>query len=182
MEEESLSPEEYISIIDNVMLPFLLDGPFPDGTFILQQDPAPIYKTKSVQQHLNQLGIRRVQWAKKCEDLNPIRGAWALVKERICRKRIKDPSAEKLWALFKKEWDKLRELPTIVSGYYASLPEKMVHVVAAGGGVISSRETGQDKIPVCPSAVAVSDDVVSASEESRHNRTLLDCSGGSGAR
>lgn len=137
---QSLAPDEYVSVVNDVMLPFLLDGPFLDGTFVLQQDPAPTYKSGLVRNHLDRLGVRRVAWPPKCEDLNPIRSAWALVKERICRKRLTDVSADKLWALFKREWDKLMEIPNLVGGFYSMLPTKMNDVVAAQGGIISNKE------------------------------------------
>lgn len=134
--QEALAPDDYINVVTEVMIPFLLDGPFPDGTFVLQQDPTPTYKSKAVRNHLDQLGIQRIAWPPKCEDLNPIRNAWGLLKERLCRRRLKDPSAENLWALIKKEWDKLREIPNLVSGFYGTLPARMNEVVAARGGIV----------------------------------------------
>ncbi|EEC11151.1 transposable element Uhu, putative [Ixodes scapularis] len=96
-------------------------------------------------------------WPPKCEDLSPIRSAWGLLKERLWRRRLSDPSPDKLWALIKKEWDKLRELPNITGGFYMALPDKMAEVVAAKGGATAFRETGdegagQDSLELATSA------------------------------
>lgn len=153
----SLCPDDYVDVIDHTMVPFLLDGPFRDGGFILQQDPSPTYRSRTVREHLDLHGVLRLDWPPKCEDLSPIRSAWGLLKERLWRRRLSNPSPDELWALIKKEWDKLRELPNITGGFYMALPDKMAEVVAAKGGATAFRETGdegagQDSLELATSA------------------------------
>uniref|UniRef100_A0A090XE40 Putative tc1 transposase tc1-like transposase n=1 Tax=Ixodes ricinus TaxID=34613 RepID=A0A090XE40_IXORI len=109
--EGSVTPDQCVDIIDTVVVPHLLDGPFQDGSFILQQDPSPTYTSETVTKHLEEQGILTMEWPPKSEDLNPMKGVWSIVKERICCKRFAEPSADLLWAMIKKEWDKLRHVP-----------------------------------------------------------------------
>lgn len=138
VERGSLTSDSYIDVVDGILMPFLLDGPFRDGGFLLQQDPTPTYSSSRVQEHLAAHGITQMPWPPKFEDLNPIRNAWALVKERLQRRRLSDPSPDKLWALIKKEWDKLRDIPNLVCTFYASLPEKMQEVVTSKGALVTA--------------------------------------------
>lgn len=140
VEKGSLTPDDYLDVVDRVLLPYLLDGPFRDGGFLLQHDPTPTYSSDQVREHLEAHGITQMLWPPKCEDLNPIRNAWALLKERLCRRRLADPSPDNLWALVKKEWDKLRDMPNLVCAFYASLPEKMREVVNSKGALITAKE------------------------------------------
>lgn len=151
VEKGSLTPDGYVDVVDNLLMPFLLNGPFPDGGFLLQHDPTPTYSSCRVREYLAVRGIAQMPWPPKFEDLNPIRNAWSLVKERLQRRRLADPSPDKLWALIKKEWDKLRDIPNVVCVFYASLPEKMREVVASKGAfVVAAKEplaNGQSQKP-----------------------------------
>lgn len=134
--EGSVMPDQCVDIIDAVVVPHLLDGPFQDGSFILQQDPSPTYTSETVTRHLEEQGILTMEWPPKSEDLNPMKGVWSVVKERICRKRLAEPSADLLWAMVKKEWDKLRQVPDLVAGFYLSMPEQLKNVVRLNGAAL----------------------------------------------
>ncbi|KAG0427206.1 hypothetical protein HPB47_025713 [Ixodes persulcatus] len=114
--EGSVTPDQCVDIIDAVVVPHLLDGPFQDGSFVLQQDPSPTYTSETVTKHLEEQGILTMEWPPKSEDLNPMKGVWS---------RLGEPSADLLWAMVKKEWDKLRQVPDLVAGFYLSMPEQL---------------------------------------------------------
>ncbi|KAG0427202.1 hypothetical protein HPB47_025709 [Ixodes persulcatus] len=132
----NLEPKECVDIIDTVVVPYLLDGPFPDGAFVLQQDPSPTYTSETVTEHLDEQCILTMEWPSKSEDLSPMKSVWSAVKERICRKRLVEPSADLLWAMVKKEWDRLREVPDLVAGFYLSMPEHLRNVVRLKGAAM----------------------------------------------
>lgn len=140
VENGSLTPEEYIKLMDNVMVPFLLDGPFRDGSFILQQDATSTYISSPVLKHLEAHDVQQLHWHPKCEDLNAIRSAWGLVKERLWRRRLRDPSPDNMWALIEKEWNKIRAMPNLVRSFYVTIPEKIQEVIDLKGGAISQKE------------------------------------------
>lgn len=136
----SLTPEEYVKLIDGVMVPFLLDGPFRDGSFVLQQDATSTYGSQPVLDHLKAHDIWQLAWPPKCEDLSAIRSAWGLVKERLWRRRLADPTPDNMWALIEKEWNKLKGMPNLVRSFYSRIPDKIQEVIALQGAAISQKE------------------------------------------
>lgn len=44
--EGTLTSGKYLEILQHVLLPYLLDGDFPDGLFVFQQDRSPIHTAK----------------------------------------------------------------------------------------------------------------------------------------
>lgn len=42
----SLTAAAYADILEQVLIPFILDGPFPDGCFIFQHDRSPIHTSR----------------------------------------------------------------------------------------------------------------------------------------
>lgn len=130
------TPEKVVDIIDKTLVPYLLNGPFRDGDYVLQQDTTPAYTSTQVQDHLERLGITEIDWPPKSEDLNPIKSVWELLRKRICRKRVSEPSPDKLWQLIKKEWDVLRKAPDLVRGHYNSLPNIIANVIRLKGSAV----------------------------------------------
>ncbi|KAH9369373.1 hypothetical protein HPB48_017725 [Haemaphysalis longicornis] len=53
----SLPAEKYSEILEYVMIPYALDGPFPDGDYLFQQDLAPVHTAKSVKKLLIYHGV-----------------------------------------------------------------------------------------------------------------------------
>ncbi|KAH7956135.1 hypothetical protein HPB52_006351 [Rhipicephalus sanguineus] len=45
-----LTANSYVDIIEQVLVPFLLDGPFPDGLFVFQHDRSPIHTANGAAQ------------------------------------------------------------------------------------------------------------------------------------
>ncbi|KAM7298449.1 hypothetical protein ISCGN_019044 [Ixodes scapularis] len=75
-----MTAETYSDIVEQVMLPYVLDGPFTDGVFLLQQDGAPIHTARSVTNLLDSLGIMRLDWPARSPDLNIIENVWAEIE------------------------------------------------------------------------------------------------------
>ncbi|KAG0412364.1 hypothetical protein HPB47_010504, partial [Ixodes persulcatus] len=64
--------EYYTTVIHQTHLPHLLDGPFENGCFLLQQNLSPVHKARSVKSHLEQLGVMILDWPPRGADLNII--------------------------------------------------------------------------------------------------------------
>ncbi|KAG0436258.1 hypothetical protein HPB47_018049 [Ixodes persulcatus] len=61
---------QYIDVLDHVLLPFLLDGPFADGCFVLQHDRSPVHQATAVKIYLEERCINSLQWPPRGADLN----------------------------------------------------------------------------------------------------------------
>lgn len=163
----SLTSEKYIKLVDDIMVPFLRGGPFRDRSFVLQQDATSTYVSPVVLQHLKERGIQRLHWQPKCEDLNAVRSAWGIVKERLWRRRLRDPTPDNMWALIEKEWNKIRARPDLVRSFYATIPEKIQEVINLNGCALPQKEPATAaELPVGLSNADAHTEVPDANSES----------------
>ncbi|KAH7945075.1 hypothetical protein HPB49_006166 [Dermacentor silvarum] len=65
--EGPLTSARYCDILDYVMIPYALDGPFLDGDFLLRQDLSPVHTTKVVEELLNMRGVQCLRWVSGVE-------------------------------------------------------------------------------------------------------------------
>ncbi|KAH7970471.1 hypothetical protein HPB49_007488 [Dermacentor silvarum] len=55
----------YTDVMETVLLPHVLDGPFPDGLYHLQQDGASVHTASKVRELLDSLGVMTLDWPVK---------------------------------------------------------------------------------------------------------------------
>ncbi|KAL3229431.1 hypothetical protein MRX96_023614 [Rhipicephalus microplus] len=85
------------STMVDVLLPFTIYGPFPDGCFCFQHDGCPVHNASTVQENLNASGIAQLCWPPKSPDLNVIENVWRLMKARLARTNLTNNDADTLW-------------------------------------------------------------------------------------
>ncbi|KAM7294120.1 hypothetical protein ISCGN_023661 [Ixodes scapularis] len=132
--DDTITPEGYVDILNQILLPYLLNGPFPNRGFLLQHDPSPTYTSDEVLDCIEAHGVCELRWPPKSEDLNPVQRIWSAMKERICRHRLEEPSADKLWGVVKKHWDLLTKHKKIVTKLYSSVPDRLQDLIKIRGG------------------------------------------------
>ncbi|KAM7307569.1 hypothetical protein ISCGN_011205 [Ixodes scapularis] len=64
----SFTADVYIDVLRRIMLPFVLDGPHPNGNFLLQQDRSPAHTACRVSRCLDALCIEELPWPPKGAD------------------------------------------------------------------------------------------------------------------
>lgn len=70
----------YMEIIIYTLLPYALDGPFPDGLFHLRQDGTYINTAKAVSNMPEGFGIMTPHWPVRSPDLNIIENIRGIMK------------------------------------------------------------------------------------------------------
>lgn len=129
---ERFTAAEYCNVIEQVVLPFALDGPFKDGLFYYQHDLSPIHTSRSVEAMLENLAIRKLSWPAKGADINPIENVWGIMKSRLSRLQLHKMNKDSLWAAVHAEWERLRGTE-LATDLFASMPRRMESVILAEG-------------------------------------------------
>lgn len=131
--EGRFTSSSYCSILDDVMVPYLLDGPFPEGDYVFQHDNSPIHSSRKVTSFLEERGINVLEWPPQSPDLNVIENVWGLLKSALAGRSLHGLSADNLWLVIKEEWEKLRRDTSLTAALYQSLPARMAAVMASSG-------------------------------------------------
>ncbi|KAH6942151.1 hypothetical protein HPB50_001498 [Hyalomma asiaticum] len=117
------------------MIPYALDGPFPDGDFLFQKDLLPVHTAKVVEELLNLRGVRWLRWVPKGADLNIIEAVWGRMELRLCKRGLHTSSADELWSAVEEEWMRLQNERSFIDNLYASLQSRMQDVIAVQGAM-----------------------------------------------
>lgn len=135
--EGSFTGARYCEILTEHLIPYVLDGPFQDGCYLLQHDRSPVHKARTVSALLERCGVPQLPWPPNGADLNPIENIWGLLKKTLASRRLCGGTAEQLWLAVKEEWEALRGRPEIVAALYDSMPRRVGQVVAVAGNFSS---------------------------------------------
>jgi transposase len=99
--------------------------------FILQQDGASSHTSASTRQYLLNNSLRTLEnWPSQSPDLNIIEQMWLILKENIKKKSPR--TVEDLWNIAHKEWMDISN--ELIEKLYASVPRRLLAVLAAKGG------------------------------------------------
>lgn len=134
--EGRFNASAYGDILEDVLIPYALEGPFPDGCFVFQHDRSPVHMAKAVQRLMDRVAITQLEWPARSPDLNVIENIWGLMKRRMSARRSPFRNGDALWTAIEAEWNDLRQDPHLVESLYSSLPKRMEAVIAANGEAI----------------------------------------------
>ncbi|KAM7315852.1 putative transposable element tc1 transposase [Ixodes scapularis] len=95
--EGSLTSQIYCEVIDYVMLPYVLDGHFPDSDFTYQHDLSPVHTSGMVRRLLKERCVTEPPWPPKGADLNIIENNWGRMKAAMARRPLHRATADELW-------------------------------------------------------------------------------------
>lgn len=102
---------------------------------LVMQDNALPHKAKTTIAWLQDERISLLDWPASSPDLNPIENVWALMKERINRRRPRPATLETMRVAIQEEWDAIS--PTEIDSYISSMPRRVQAVIAMRGGHIN---------------------------------------------
>ncbi|XP_037518349.1 uncharacterized protein LOC119395134 [Rhipicephalus sanguineus] len=83
----SFTASAYCGSLQEVLVPYALEGPFEDGCYQLQHDRSPIDTARTVASVLENLAIRTLSLPPVGPDLNPIENVWGIMKSRLSARR-----------------------------------------------------------------------------------------------
>lgn len=128
-----LTADKYCDLLENVALPHLTSGIFPDDDFIFQQDRSPIHTSKKAKKLLQNHGVTVLEWPPQSPDMNIIENVWGVIKVALARRSMHGASAEMLWKAVEDEWNRVKMDATLTEALYESLPRRMRDVLDVNG-------------------------------------------------
>lgn len=124
--EGTFNASSYCDIVKETLVPYALDGPFPDGFYWLQHDRSPVHTARLAEAALDSCGVLRLPWPPSGADLNPIENVWGLLKRRLAAQSRRLPNADALWSAIQEAWEALSREPETSRALYASMPRRTV--------------------------------------------------------
>lgn len=131
--EGSLTTSKYCDIIEHNLLPYVLDGPFPDGCYLLQHNRGFVHTSLTVRALLEDRVVPELEWLSSDSDLNPVGNMWAFLKVRLAERDLSNATPDSLWAAISSQWEVLRTRPETISSLYYSMPRRVAQVIDTGG-------------------------------------------------
>ncbi|KAH7956358.1 hypothetical protein HPB52_008594 [Rhipicephalus sanguineus] len=126
--EGTFNASSYCDIVNKTLVPYALDGPFPDGFYWLQHDRSPVHTARLAEAALDSCGVLR-----RGADLNPIENVWGLIKRCLGAQSRRLPNADALCRSIQEAWEALSREPETTRALYASMPRRIAEVIAAEG-------------------------------------------------
>lgn len=126
----ALNARRYIEdILQEAVVPF---APLIGEQFILMHDNARPHVARIVNEYLDEVGIRRLDWPACSPDLNPIEHFWDQLKRAVRRRPMQPGTLQELRIALSQEYNVIPQerIVTLIQ----SLPRRMRSVIEARGG------------------------------------------------
>jgi hypothetical protein len=130
----SLTAVDYQEILAKSLLP-AAEAMFESrgNSWELQQDKASCHTAKSTKKWLADQGVAVLDsWPTKGDDINPIENLWAILDERLSRRRFTTLAGMKKTLV--QEWDILSQ--DLLDNLINAIPDRLRRITLASGGSI----------------------------------------------
>lgn len=125
---EKVTQHTYLQVLNEVAL--VAGSRLIEENFILQEDNAPIHKSRMIKKFLKDIGQNVIQWPPQSPDLNIIENLWHYLKLHIPERLGK--SKQEAWEDIKDTWS---QIPSdYVMKLFESIPRRLQEVIDAKGG------------------------------------------------
>ena len=130
--EGRMNAEQYVSILEDNLLPSMENSGIPEESIIFQQNNDPKHFFKRAQNWFKTEGIRLLDWPAQSPDLSPIEHLWQHLKKRLNSYERPAKGVWKFWERIEAEWGKIEieECQKLIE----SMPRRLEAVIQAKGG------------------------------------------------
>lgn len=122
-----------VRYIDEILLDHVVPfGPFIGENFLFMHDNARCHTAHIVSQCLDDWNIRRMDWAARSPDLNPIEHIWDYLGRRVRARGAAIQTLDDLRIALEEEWNQIPQIE--IQNLIRSMPQRMRDTIQARGG------------------------------------------------
>ncbi len=126
----TMNQVQYKTVLETKFLPQAKRW-FKKKKFIFMQDGAPCHKAKTVMKFLAEKKIKVLPWPGNSPDCNPIENLWAIVKEKLKKKKI--TTREQLILEVNRIWNDDVSIKKTCKKLIKSMPRRIKSVIKSKG-------------------------------------------------
>lgn len=130
--EGRMDANQYVSILEDHMLPSLEESGIPEEEVIFQQDNDPKHTSKKAQKWMEVNNISLLDWPAQSPDISPIEHQWVHLKKELAKYERAPKGVWELWERVKEVWNKIPS--EVCQNLIESMPRRLEAVVKAKGG------------------------------------------------
>jgi hypothetical protein len=130
--EGRMNADQYVSILEDHMLPSLEESGIPGEEVIFQQDNDPKHTSKKAKKWMEGNNITLLDWPAQSPDLSPIEHQWVHLKRKLDEYPTAPKGVWEIWERVAEEWSKIP--PEVCQNLIESMPRRLEAVIKAKGG------------------------------------------------
>jgi hypothetical protein len=130
--EGRMDADQYVSILEDHMLPSLEESGISGEEVIFQQDNDPKHTSKKAKKWMKDNNITLLDWPAQSPDLSPIEHQWVHLKRQLDQYSTAPKGVWEIWERVVEEWDKIPA--EVCQNLIESMPRRLEAVIKARGG------------------------------------------------
>lgn len=130
--EGRMDADQYVSILEDYLLPSMEDFGISTQELIFQQDNDPKHTSKKAKKWMEDNDITLLDWPPQSPDLNPVEHLWNHIKQELCKYPTHAKGVWEIWERVEEVWNQIP--PEVCQNLIESEPRRLQAVIKAKGG------------------------------------------------
>ena len=130
--EGKMNADQYVSILEDHMLPSLKDSGISGEEVIFQQDNDPKHTSKKAKKWMEDNNITLLDWPAQSPDISPIEHQWVHLKRELSKYPTPPKGVWEIWERVVEVWTNIPQ--EVCQNLIESMPRRLEAVIKAKGG------------------------------------------------